>query len=1385
MAAMKQATDLFVKDLSRSANNAPVVSVAPPVSVSPPPVLNASNGGAVKDLPAANASAAPSVDTAAVSSSSSTTHHRRRHRRRHGSKDSGSTAGGNDDDAASSSEDEDDSAHYDYIVLVPDANLASVQTTATVARPAVLSAPVVSSAQPAAVAPVANDAKERIAKLQKEAQDLVAAMIEKDEALAKLRSQHDELDRQLGTLRQEHGALREQYNIVCQKTGSVDATVSAQRQQIATLTASLRAAETALAGQQHKAEHMMAQFLAAEHAARNSLETSALAQSALLDSLERRHVEISERELVVRSRDRDMSARERELVRKELAAQKLDAELREKQTQLDKQTREMAEFADAFVRQKIDAAKSKPPPPVERPPPLIGGGSEPSSPKVLSPLASPRDELPLRAASARRSHEPSAADASAASTTTSPPGVARTASNRGRPLPTPSGRRDRSPSVQDRIMQLRILYRVADGKVHSMASDSAGYAEAQAELKQIVAELAELGASPVDLERKGSGRQLPQLPKKDVDLSGTRAPPVQQQRPTATPMSVGTIASGRSAVVPPSKVPSDRLSTAISALPHDDDEHEDGGGGGGDAGGVVEESWKEVEEKEEAAVAAKTDWYVCFTDEGDEYYYNPSTDETSWELPPGAHRTLMNLWDAPSNPNDMNVEEGGDGDDGAAASAQAAGAAAASGAASSVAVTAGPELQRRLTQLMDDVPRIIKCQSYVRGMLARRVSLPAARKEHAKNRKAIMREIVNTESAYVGHLKTLVDLYWGELSKLCESGQLGDVTAADLADIFPPSTREIMRIAETLLATLNDQLANAKSVDDLSFGRIFSDLAPKLSEYSRYVNDCSKSIERWTELLANDTFHAALAEIKQRSGSKWDLSMFLIVPVQRVPRYELLLKELLKATLPSNQDYRSMQLAYQLIQHVNARINKDKKAAEDRREVADVLGRIAKLPDGPLHSFRVVKQGELLSSSFAADKEKKGHGSRRYANKSQFFLFNDSLIRCKRRNLVVDKRRFEFKERFPLSSAFTIQSMSAGGGGGGGTGSAASSAAAASAATGGGGASNSPTGAAHAAELEECGFVLATVHGVVVRRFWAANEAERAEWESAIRACLTPGAPSDADDNDTGAGFTHDLRGVEARIEVVRDQIAKSRTKPQRDAAIQELRVLEAERATLVLKADGGAGAPAMLGRGGVAGTTGRMPASSRAAPRIGVDAPTRTASSGPAPAAPPAVKVPAARLPPAAMAQLQDRLARDKAAGGGAPASHGAQSGAWETIKPTGLLRTNRVAGELAHNAKRLSKGMNYGALPPELHDDVPDTALPSAPTTTAAAAERAESLHYIELPIEPMLGSKLQYGALPPEPTAKLATAAAAIAVRRSAHGNDDEDTRNEPLPKVPPKD
>jgi hypothetical protein len=271
----------------------------------------------------------------------------------------------------------------------------------------------------------------------------------------------------------------------------------------------------------------------------------------------------------------------------------------------------------------------------------------------------------------------------------------------------------------------------------------------------------------------------------------------------------------------------------------------------------------------------------------------------------------------------------------------------------------------------------VSAKAIIRGWHARAVLLPAARKEYNRRRKQIMREIVSTESTYLQHLKTLIDLYQSELRVAVGSGQLPGVSRDALADIFPPSTDDIKRTSEELLKTLNKQLGDAANVDDLRFGRVFLELAPQLGAYSQFVKDFTKSIEAWTRLLTNDAWQTLLGELKQKSGSKWDLSMFLIVPVQRVPRYELLLKQLLAHTLPSNGDYVNTANALALVQSVNERINKDKRIAEERREVAQTLARISKLPDDHTPSRRVVRAGELLSTSFSAEKERSGKCQRK------------------------------------------------------------------------------------------------------------------------------------------------------------------------------------------------------------------------------------------------------------------------------------------------------------------------------------------------------------------------------------------------------------------------
>ena len=84
---------------------------------------------------------------------------------------------------------------------------------------------------------------------------------------------------------------------------------------------------------------------------------------------------------------------------------------------------------------------------------------------------------------------------------------------------------------------------------------------------------------------------------------------------------------------------------------------------------------------------------------------------------------------------------------------------------------------------------------------------------------------------------------------------------------------------------------------------------------------------------------------------------FLIMPIQRVPRYKLLLQELLKNT-PSTliPDCASLEKALGLVSAVAAHINDSVRANENRAKVREIQssvpGRQLRQPQPPLHPQR-------------------------------------------------------------------------------------------------------------------------------------------------------------------------------------------------------------------------------------------------------------------------------------------------------------------------------------------------------------------------------------------------------------------------------------------------
>ena len=73
-----------------------------------------------------------------------------------------------------------------------------------------------------------------------------------------------------------------------------------------------------------------------------------------------------------------------------------------------------------------------------------------------------------------------------------------------------------------------------------------------------------------------------------------------------------------------------------------------------------------------------------------------------------------------------------------------------------------------------------------------------------------------------------------------------------------------------------------------------------------------------------------------------DISSLLIAPVQRCPRYALLLKELIKHTPEAHADYPSLLSAQVHIKHVCMTINEAKRAAEQNKKMTNLAKKFSR-----------------------------------------------------------------------------------------------------------------------------------------------------------------------------------------------------------------------------------------------------------------------------------------------------------------------------------------------------------------------------------------------------------------------------------------------------------
>uniref|UniRef100_A0A3B4VA93 FYVE, RhoGEF and PH domain containing 1 n=1 Tax=Seriola dumerili TaxID=41447 RepID=A0A3B4VA93_SERDU len=246
----------------------------------------------------------------------------------------------------------------------------------------------------------------------------------------------------------------------------------------------------------------------------------------------------------------------------------------------------------------------------------------------------------------------------------------------------------------------------------------------------------------------------------------------------------------------------------------------------------------------------------------------------------------------------------------------------------------------------------------------------------------IANELLHTETAYVSKLHLLDQVFCARL--LEESRSRSSFPCDVVQGIFSNICSIYCFHQQFLLPALQKRMEEW----DLNprIGDILQKLAPFLKMYGEYVKNFDRAMElvnTWMERSAQ--FKAIIQEIQreERCGNL-TLQHHMLEPVQRIPRYELLLKDYLHRLPEDAPDYRDAQKSLELIataaEHSNAAIRK----MERMRKLLKVYELLGGEEDIVNPTNELIKEGHILKLS-----NKNGTTQDRY-----LILFNDRLLYC-------------------------------------------------------------------------------------------------------------------------------------------------------------------------------------------------------------------------------------------------------------------------------------------------------------------------------------------------------------------------------------------------------
>ncbi|KAJ6240236.1 hypothetical protein M0813_24579 [Anaeramoeba flamelloides] len=289
---------------------------------------------------------------------------------------------------------------------------------------------------------------------------------------------------------------------------------------------------------------------------------------------------------------------------------------------------------------------------------------------------------------------------------------------------------------------------------------------------------------------------------------------------------------------------------------------------------------------------------------------------------------------------------------------------------------------------------IITIQKIIRGYNFRKKLLTAKYKKQ-KMKKNFLKETLQTERTYFNQLDSIVKDF---LHPLLEKQIVSEQTSQT---IF--SNVQLLR---DLHLSLLEAFETRHKSELFTYGDIFEEFVPYLILYTDFVNnfDISRGAVE-SEKKSNVKFSQFLESNVRYTNCKLDLHSLLITPVQRIPRYIMLIEGLLKNLDPEHLDYPIFKKVLIKLKVLAIQVNKNKYKTETFQPLFELDDKFRGLEGTTLikEGRQLIKMGHLIE---------KNHPN---PSKSWIFLFNDCIIFA-----TNEGDTYQFRFALPLSQ-ITLQ----------------------------------------------------------------------------------------------------------------------------------------------------------------------------------------------------------------------------------------------------------------------------------------------------------------------------------------------------------------------------